>query len=74
MSTVRHPDTKHENQAGAFVPRLSAEEQATRQRAILELLASWETEGDEQEQRETLALLREALGPKRVASSRSLFP
>ncbi len=68
MATVHDPETV------PYVPRLSPEERARRNQAALDLLASWETEGDEQEQRETLAVLREALGPKRVASSRSLFP
>jgi excisionase family DNA binding protein len=57
-----------------LVPPLSAEELTRRNRALVELLDSWESEGDEQEQRETLGVIREALGAKRVASSRNLFP
>ena len=59
---------------GPYVPRLSADELARNNRELSELLDSWESEGDEEEQRETLAALREALGARRVASSRNLFP
>ncbi len=40
-----------------------------RNRELIELINSWESEGDEQEQRETLTVLREVLGRQRVASS-----
>jgi excisionase family DNA binding protein len=59
---------------GHYVPRISAEEQARRNKAAIALLDSWESEGDEQEQRETLAILQESLGRSRTASSRKLFP
>jgi hypothetical protein len=38
------------------------------------LLKSWVTDGDEEEQRETMSVLREALGDRRSLSSRPLFP
>jgi hypothetical protein len=41
---------------------------------VIAMLDSWTTEGDEQEQRETMEVLREALGEKRALSSRKLFP
>jgi len=53
---------------------VSDEEQAQRAQALVALLDSWETEGDEQEQRETMDVLRQAFGKDRVASSRKLFP
>jgi hypothetical protein len=56
-----------------YVPRVSAEELARSNRELAELLDSWENEGDEQEQRETMEVLRQALGKDRVASSRKLF-
>jgi hypothetical protein len=56
-----------------YVPPVSDEEQTQRNQALVELLDSWESDGDEQEQRETLDVLREALGKRRVASSRNLF-
>lgn len=70
MATIHTPAAA----AGSFVPPVSADELARRNRSLVELLDSWESEGDEQEQRETLAVLRETLGPRRVASSRNLFP
>jgi hypothetical protein len=74
MATT-HPTTPETATPGApYVPPVSAEELARRNRAVVELLDSWESDGDEQEQRETLAVLREALGERRVASSRNLFP
>jgi excisionase family DNA binding protein len=57
-----------------YVPPVSDEEQARSNRALVELLDSFESEGDEQEQRETMDVLRQALGKDRVASSRKLFP
>jgi hypothetical protein len=71
MATAQSPAARAE---GPYVPPVSAEELARRNRALVELLDSWESGGDEQEQRETLAVLREALGARRVASSRNLFP
>ena len=59
---------------GPFLAPVSDEEQARRNREAIALLDSWETEGDEQEQRETMEILRKALGKDRVASSRNLFP
>ncbi len=56
-----------------FVPQFDAAERARRNRPAMELLDSWEAEGDEREQRETMAVLREALGPNRTLSSRPLF-
>ena len=41
----------------------------------MRLLDAWEQDEDgEEEQRETLAVLRAALGEGRIASSRNLFP
>jgi hypothetical protein len=57
-----------------YVPRISPEELARRNRAAIDLLDSWESEGDEQEQHETMQVLREALGARREISSRKLFP
>jgi hypothetical protein len=56
-----------------FVPTYSAEERARRNKAAIELLDSWKTEGDEEEQRETMAVLRESLGTNRSLSSRPIF-
>ncbi len=57
-----------------YVPAISAEELARGNEELLGLLDSWVTEGDEKEQQETLTILKEALGERRVASSRNLFP
>src|SRR5262245_52229248 len=53
---------------GPYVPPVSAEELARRNRGLVELLDVWESEGDEQEQRATLAVLREAQGERRETS------
>ncbi len=55
-------------------PRLSAEELARRNQREIELLSSWANEGDEAEQRETMRVLRHALGEGRIISSRRQFP
>jgi hypothetical protein len=74
VASVRTPQAGAAAAREPYVPPMTAEELAQRNKALVELLDSWESEGDEQEQRETLNVLREALGPRRVASSRALFP
>lgn len=72
MATIHKPEPA-EAQA-PYVPPITPEELRRRGQDVAELLASWATDGDEEEQRETLAVLRESLGARRVASSRNLFP
>ena len=74
MTPVRHRKVSPEVASGSYASPLTADELAQRNRELIELLNSWESEGDEQEQRETLTVLREALGRRRVASSRAQFP
>ncbi len=74
MTPVRHREVIPEVAPGSYASPLTADELAQRNRELVELLNSWESEGDEQEQRETLTVLREALGRRRVASSRAQFP
>jgi hypothetical protein len=57
-----------------YVPPITEEERARRNLAAIQLLDSWENEVDEEEQRETMEVLRSALGQGRIASDRSLFP
>src|SRR4051794_27576042 len=73
MSTIHRPTRPNEGN-GAYVPVFSPEERTRRNRDAMALLESWATEGDEEEQRETMAVLREALGENRSLSSRALFP
>jgi len=56
------------------VPHLSDEERRRRNLAAVALLDSWENEGDEQDQRETMQVLQRALGQQRSGSARPLFP
>jgi hypothetical protein len=74
VAPVRHPEVSPEVASGSYASPLTADELAQRNRDLIELLNSWESEGDEQEQREALTVLREALGRRRVASSRAQFP
>jgi hypothetical protein len=74
VTPVRHREVSPEVALGSYASPLTADELAQRNRELIELLNSWESEGDEQEQRETLTVLREALGRRRVASSRAQFP
>jgi hypothetical protein len=54
-----------------FVPPITSEELAHRNRAAMALLDEWEADVEgEQDQRETMDVLREALGPERIASNR----
>jgi hypothetical protein len=74
VSTVRRGETSPEVAVGPYVSPPAADELVRRNRDLIELLDSWESAGDEQEQRETLTVLREALGARRMASSRARFP
>jgi hypothetical protein len=74
VTPVRHREVSPEVASGSNVSPLTADDLAQRNRDLIELLNSWESEGDEEEQRETLTVLREALGRRRVASSRAQFP
>jgi hypothetical protein len=73
VTPVRHPEVSPEVASGPYVSTLTADDLARRNRDLIELLNSWESEGDEQEQRETLTVLREAMGRRRVASSLAQF-
>jgi hypothetical protein len=54
-----------------FVPPITPEELARRNRAVMTLLDEWAADvEDEQDQRETMDVLRKALGPERIASNR----
>jgi excisionase family DNA binding protein len=54
-----------------FVPPITPEELTRRNRAAMALLDEWEADVEgEQDQRETMDVLRKALGPDRIASSR----
>jgi hypothetical protein len=74
MARIRSPKAGPVANREPYLPPLTADELAQRSKTLVELLDAWESEGDEQEQRETLSVLREALGRRRVASSRALFP
>lgn len=56
-----------------YVPPITPDELKRRNAKAMTLLQQWATEGDEQEQRETMAVIRKALGPERIAGYRSAF-
>ncbi len=54
-----------------LVPRITPEELARRNAAAIALLDAWEAdESTDQDQRETMDVLRKALGPDRIGSNR----
>ncbi len=57
-----------------LVPPIDPAELARRNAALIAALDAWELQGDEREQKETMDVLRQALGPGRTLSSRSQFP
>ena len=58
-----------------YLPPIDEVELARRNQAAVRLLDAWEQDEEgEEEQRETLAVLKAALGEGRIASSRNLFP
>lgn len=74
MKAVRPRRPADRCEAPGYVPSLDAAELARRNAAAAALLDAFEAEGDAQEQHDTLAALREALGPGRTAADRPIFP
>lgn len=57
-----------------YVSPIDPKELRRRNAEMIAILREWATEGDEQDQREAMDVLREALGPARVMSGRAQFP
>jgi hypothetical protein len=75
MSTGHHTTRKEgEILRSSRIPPISKEKLELRNRRAMALLDEWERNGDEQEQRETMQVLRAALGENRTTSNRPLFP
>jgi hypothetical protein len=70
--TVDHPEPGQSTEP-SYVPPIDEAELVRRNQAVMRLLDAWEQD-EEGEQRETLAVLKAALGEHRIASSRNLFP
>ncbi len=67
ISTLSTPGTR----PAPFVPPITPEELTRRNQAAMALLDEWAADSEgEQDQRETMDVLRRALGPERIASSR----
>ena len=64
--------TASETRAPRLLP-IPPDELRRRNARTIAMLDAWESDGDEDDQRETMAVLRQALGPDRTASSRSAF-
>lgn len=57
-----------------LVPPITPEELARRNQAVIRLLEEWASDvASEQDQIETVEILRKALGPDRIASNREAF-
>ena len=57
-----------------MVPVLDENELRRKNRAAMELLDAWDHDVNEQDQCETMKVIREALGKDRIGSNRALFP
>jgi hypothetical protein len=68
MATVDKPRTHM-----PYVPPITPEELRRRNAEMIAILDDWEQNGDEEEQRETMAVIRQALGPDRVMGYRRQF-
>ena len=68
MATVDQPRTH-----APLVPPIAPEELRRRNAEMIAILDDWEQNGDEEEQRETMAVIRQALGPDRVMGYRRQF-
>jgi hypothetical protein len=57
-----------------LIPPMDPEERRRRNAAVVALIEEWANdEASDQDQRETMDVLRKALGPDRVASNRPAF-
>lgn len=75
MATADHPPSESETRPKSkYVKDLTPEELARKSQSLKELFRKWDEEEDEEEMRETMRILREALGPNRTLSTRPLFP
>jgi hypothetical protein len=68
MATIDKPRTRT-----PYVPPITPEELQRRNAEAIRLLESWAADDDIDDQRETLAILRQALGPDRIMSNRNVF-
>ena len=68
MSTVEKP-AMHK----PYLAPIDPEEHRRKNAAAMRLLDEFESDEDEEDQKETMAVLREALGPNRTISNRSAF-
>ncbi len=58
-----------------LIPLMDPKERQRRNEAVLALIEQWANdEESDQDQRETMDVIRKALGPDRIASSRPIFP
>jgi hypothetical protein len=74
LATVNLPTTDGgEHDRIPYVQAIDPEELRRRNQRAIALLDAWERDGDEQEQRETMGILRKALGEDRMTSNRRLF-
>lgn len=55
------------------VQPIALEELRRRNAEMIAILDQWESEGDEEDQKQTMAVLRQTLGPERTISDRSCF-
>ena len=68
-------DTPEIDATPTLIPALDPEERKRRGRAAVALVRGWSEDRDsEQDQVETLDVIRRALGPDRIASDRAAFP
>ena len=68
MSTVEKPATRK-----PYLAPIDPVEHRRKNAAAMKLLDQFESDEDEEDQKETMAVLREALGPNRTISNRSAF-
>ncbi len=69
--SVKIPPEAREARLSPLVPPISPQELARRYAEAIVLLDAWEADvSSDQDQRETMDFLRQALGPDRVDSSR----
>jgi len=72
---IADPIRQRNSSDGPYLPLIGEDELVQRNQAAIRLLDAWEAdEAGEEDQRQTLAVLREALGERRIAASRCLFP
>ena len=73
LEDLRMSTTERTAARTPYLPPIAPDDLQRRNAAAIRVLDQFETDGDEEDQKETMKILRQALGPDRDISDRSAF-